>query len=86
MIRQRLCVTTSTGPRIGNSLTAVMLAATLSGCASMGLAGAQPVMPAKPAKPSLPSLSVTPDGGITLGRRDTERLMKYIIELERGYE
>lgn len=52
----------------------------------MGLVGAQPVMPAKPAKPSLPSLSVTPDGGITLGRRDTERLMKYIIELERGYE
>lgn len=86
MIRQRPCVTTSIGGMIGRSLAALTLAATLSGCASMGLVGAQPVMPAKPAKPSLPSLSVTTDGGITLGRRDTERLMKYIIELERGYE
>lgn len=82
------CTTTSTAAssgRIVRSLSALLVVAALSGCAATGLAGAHTAMPDKPAKPSLPSLSVTQDGGITLGRRDTERLMKYIIELERGY-
>lgn len=54
----------------------------LAGC--MG-AGRIQTLPAKPAKPVLLSITATPEGGITMGKDDTERLMKYILELERGY-
>ncbi len=42
-------------------------------------------MPAMPAKPKLPGMMVNPDGGVTMDRDSTERLGRYILELERGY-
>ncbi|MBE0505888.1 MAG: hypothetical protein IBX50_04100 [Marinospirillum sp.] len=60
------------------------LALVLTGCACTV---SQPVIPQEsmsmPAKPTLPSWSILPDGGMALDRIDTERLMKYIVELER---
>ena len=73
-------ISTSTVKR---SLFVVILAGLLSGCGSNVVTSRMPIAPAKP---SLPSLIVTPEGGITLDRHDTERLMKYITELEHGYE
>lgn len=54
----------------------------LAGCGGLVRSDA---MPPKPAKPTLSSIAATPEGGITMDRDDTERLMKYILDLERGY-
>lgn len=51
----------------------------------VGCAGSQKGMPIKPTKPTLEVIS-RPDGGICLDRRNTEKLMRYILELEYGYE
>lgn len=61
----------------------VFLAALLSGCFCVSdQLIPKPVDPV-PAKPYLPSWSVLEDGGVSINRNDTERLMKYILELER---
>lgn len=61
----------------------VLCAAMLCACGTIGTVDKRKI---KPATPTLPSLTVAPDGGIALDRQDTERLMKYIIDLEKGYE
>jgi len=43
-----------------------------------------PQMPLRPAKPTL-AVTQTADGGITLGREDTRKLLLYITDLENGY-
>ncbi|QBJ00993.1 hypothetical protein Rostov7_00001 [Vibrio phage Rostov 7] len=55
----------------------------IQGCA---LTSAYEEMPTLPTKPQLPSLQRTPDGGIMLDKRDAGELMRYILDLERGYK
>ncbi|WZL14757.1 Rz-like spanin [Vibrio phage vB_VpaM_XM1] len=43
-------------------------------------------MPVQPTKPELPSLKETPSKGIELNQRDAGELMRYILDLERGYK
>ena len=43
-------------------------------------------MPELPSKPELPSLQRTVDNGIQLDKRDAGELMRYILDLERGYK
>lgn len=58
-----------------------MVAITLTGCGTMC-----PTMPTPPAKPTLPSWTESRQGGVSLDRHDTERLLRYVLELERGYQ
>lgn len=55
----------------------------LSGCA---LTSTCHEMPVQPTKPNLPSLKETPSNGIELDQRDAGELMRYILDLERGYK
>lgn len=72
------------GLGITSTARALLLAAllTLAGCQSLPTC---PALPPMPAKPMMPSLQESSRGGIDLNRADTERLGRYIMELERGY-
>ena len=64
----------------------VIIVALLSGCfcysEQLILKPANPL----PAKPYLPSWTILDGGGVSIDRTDTERLMKYILELERNVQ
>ena len=72
------------GSRITSMARPLLLAAllSLSGCLTLPTC---PALPPMPPKPMLPSLLESSRGGIDLDRADTERLGRYIMELERGY-
>lgn len=61
----------------------ILASISLSGCA---LTSACYEMPVQPIKPELPSLKETPSKGIELDKRDAGELMRYILDLERGYK
>ena len=64
----------------------VLFAALLSGCFCYSdQLITKPIEPF-PAKPYLPSWTILDDGGVSIDRTDTERLMKYILELERNVQ
>lgn len=68
--------------RFSAILLAGLISISMTACTSVPTC---PTLPPAPAKPQLPSLTQTPDGGMRLDRADTERLGRYILNLERGY-
>lgn len=60
-----------------------ILMVTVTAC---GMIPTCPTMPPMPAKPTLPSLTINDDGSINLDSNDIERLGKYVLQLERGYD
>lgn len=72
--------TRQSGLRVILALVALLM---LSGCLTLPSC---PQMPPIPAKPTLDSVTTNSQGGISLNREDTERLGRYILQLERGYQ
>lgn len=59
-----------------------LIALTLTGCASLDC----PKPPIEPVAPSLPSLTENDTQGISLDKRDSAKLYRYIELLRSGYE
>ena len=62
------------------AISVTILAA--SGCAGLGQVAGQAARPIPPPRPTLETLTVTPDGGICMGREDAADLLLYIDTLE----